>query len=509
MPKDEEEDEPEVKYTPGGFFTETGLLFEQVKDGKFVMWNIDNEITTKDTVFYGLKYMPLPKVPWPLCKELLPYGDRESLWRDVKQFIWDHVFLPDEALYDVLTAWVFASWLPEIWPVVPYIFFFGPVASGKTRALEVLQRLCYRGLLSSNISSAALFRACEEWHPTLILDETEIYSKSERIEVIGLLNSGYRRGQFAIRAKSTAEGVVLEAFDVFGFKALAGTGGLAAALESRSIMVRMLKNRRKVRLFVDEARAEELRSKLLMWRMEKLRFEHTEKQDWIRHINEGPERDLCDLCDLFLREVPPLKIDSGRTQELFQCLLAVANEGRENIVKYAEKTEEMRHFEEKASIEAELVEILLNSNLSMENNIVLTKALAEAFNQSRSEREKWKSSSIGRIMRRLGFDRRSTRLGKGWYVDPDRIRYLKEIYLGGEGTPEKGSHRSQRSQPSSKEVLEFVRARFVQGTREEWVGFAVEAGLSEKDAEALFESLKGEDLYCFDFGSQTLWRWAR
>ena len=108
----------------------------------------------------------------------------------------------------------------------PYIFFYGPVASGKTRGLEVLQRLNYRGILASNISAAALFRSCQEWHPTLLLDETEIYNKDTKTEMIGLLNSGYRRSQYAIRVKLTQQGSELEAFDVFDFKALAGTKGL-------------------------------------------------------------------------------------------------------------------------------------------------------------------------------------------------------------------------------------------------------------------------------------------
>jgi len=44
--------------------------------------------------------------------------------------------------------------------------------------------------------------------------------------MIGLLNSGYRRSQYAIRVKLTQQGSELEAFDVFDFKALAGTKGL-------------------------------------------------------------------------------------------------------------------------------------------------------------------------------------------------------------------------------------------------------------------------------------------
>jgi hypothetical protein len=56
-----------------------------------------------------------------------------------------------------------------------------------------------------------------------------------------------------------------------------------------------------------------------------------------------------------------------------------------------------------------------------------------------------------------------------------------------------------------------VRSRFIEDTEEEWISFAVEAGLSEKDAAALFESLKGSTLFWFDRPShgKTVWRWVK
>jgi hypothetical protein len=61
-----------------------------------------------------------------------------------------------------------------------------------------------------------------------------------------------------------------------------------------------------------------------------------------------------------------------------------------------------------------------------------------------------------------------------------------------------------------QEALEFVRSRFVEGTQEEWIGLAVGAGLPEKEAEALFENLKGAEVFWFDRPSdgKTVWRWV-
>lgn len=402
-----------VKLSPG--FWANGFVFEQVEDCKYAD-GATQDLLEEYTILGSYKhldiYQPLNRCPWPLATEGVNYGSTAELWRDVRQFIHDHLFLPNEELYDVLVAWVLASWIREVWVTVPYLFFYGPVASGKTRGLEVLQRLCYRGLLASNISVAALFRSCEQWHPTLFMDETEIYGNEKKAEIIGLLNSGYRKGQLTVRARPTKEGVKLDTFDCFGFKALAGTRGLAQTLESRCIMIRMMKSHRPVKQLIDEKAALALRNKLLEFRFYTLQC----------------ERDLCDLSDLFLEGVPSLDFADGRLVELYSCLLAVSNEGRESILEHAKNTFEIRQMEEQATIEAELVEILSKHDLTDEKNVAMTRDIANAFNEDRPDREKWKTTSIGWKLRGLGFIKVHTRKGKGWVIEKNRLESLKRNY---------------------------------------------------------------------------------
>lgn len=409
-----------------------------MEDGKYA--NGSNEdLTDEYTVMEHLDiYQPLNRTVWPLATKAVNYGSTAELWGEVRQFIREHLFLPEEALYDVLTAWIFASWIREIWSTVPYLFFYGPVASGKTRGLEVLQQLCYRGILASNISSAALFRICETWHPTLFLDETEIYGTEKKVEVIGLLNSGYRRGQLAVRAAPTAnKDFEVKTFDVFGFKALAGTKGLAQALESRCIMIRMMKSHNQVRQLIDEDAALALRNKLLEFRFYTMQC----------------ERDLCDLSDLFLESVPPLDFADGRLVELYSPLLAVSNEGRESILEHAKNTFEIRQMEEQATVEAELVEILAKNDLTDEKNIAMTKDIANAFNEDRLDREKWKTTSIGWKLRGLGFIKVHTRKGKGWVIEKSRLESLKRNY-GINGTPPEKGQKGHKGHTDLDKVFE-------------------------------------------------------
>lgn len=403
---DEEEEDPKIS-SPG--FCRHGFVFEQVKNGRFAQGetvDLSAEYTIRENT-----YQPLKRCPWPLAADAVNYGSLSDLWRAIRAFIHEHLFLPEDALYDVVTAWVMATWTPEIWNAVPYLFFYGPPATGKTRGEEVLHRLCYRGVLASNISSAALFRLCDKYHPTLLLDETEIYNKDMRREVTGLLNCGYRRGQFAWRVRLTDGRGELEPFDTFGFKGLAGTRQLAETLTSRCIPIRMLRARRKVRLTIDEKKATELRGKLLSLR--------------IATLTSG---ELGELSEQFIGRVPNLNIEDGRLIELFTPLLAVSNEGHEAILGYAHREDERRRAEEKATEEAEMIRILVKYDLTNERGIVLTKKIVEKFNEHRADRDKTSSRFLGYLMHRLGFLKVHTRKGNGWQIDQERLQYYAEIY---------------------------------------------------------------------------------
>jgi hypothetical protein len=432
---------PKQVSSPGFLMQDKKLVFEQIEHGVYAMYSLE-----KGTLLYresgpitdyydeqcDVQYLPLKRVPWPLTEPKLTFTllEEATLWQDVKKFIYDHVDVVEAELYDVLTAWVFATYIPEVWMVVPYIFAYGPVATGKTRLLETLQILGYRGIIGSNVSTASLFRGCELWHPTVFLDEAEIYSNAEHAEIIGLLNAGYRRGQFAWRVKNSDQGTELELFDVFGFKALSGTEGLAKTLESRSIMIRMIKNTRPVEFLLSLEKARELRGRLLMWRFLKLR----------ELSNEGYER-----YERYSKVPSSLEFSNGRLIELFQPLVAVSNEGSENIVKYAKKVFEIRQLEEETTVEAMVLNALIDSKSKLEENVILTKDIRDTLNIDIPKKEQFKTTTVGRIMRRLGFICKHTLRGNGWVWNDSRVQLLKSRYLPRDDTSEKSSYHSYHS----------------------------------------------------------------
>jgi hypothetical protein len=78
----------------------------------------------------------------------------------------------DKCFCALMTAFAISTWLHEKLPVAPYLALVGPPGSGKTTAMRILNLLCYRALLTSDISSSAFYDISHRVHPTILLDET-------------------------------------------------------------------------------------------------------------------------------------------------------------------------------------------------------------------------------------------------------------------------------------------------------------------------------------------------
>jgi hypothetical protein len=394
-------------------------IFEQVEGNHFLVWDRIEEkfiVNSKDVwhsyAVDGVKYLPLLRLPWPSVTVIAFTVNEEQLFNELRQFFIEHLDVQNELFYDVYACFVMASWRCEDFKVVPYLFFIGPLSSGKTRALECLQRLCYRGILAASMSAASLFRALEAWHPTIFLDETEIYNRKEMVEVLALLNSGYRKGQYAIRIEKIEEGTPqIAMFDTFGFKILAGTEELASTLQSRCIITPMSRAVRQINLFINEEKAQDLRNSLLYYRFKNL----------------GKNVD-CDVSE-FNRENG--YFHNARVIELFISLIQVAPtpEVKQRLIKCMRQITQSRLDEEQASIEARIFEAVLKCEEKVETGKISTQAITEAFNEGISEKEQLKSYQVGRKVRALGFEKCRFSGGKsGFYWDKTLIERLKARY---------------------------------------------------------------------------------
>ena len=190
---------PKFVSSPGKIID--SICFEQTANKEYIAYDLNDKTiiappggtTWPQWETLVCSYVPLSSLPWRGLPMPQPYENIDKLYSEIREFLYDHIDFMEDIEYDIAVAWIMHTWRMENWNATPYLFFFGPAASGKTWTMEVLGALSYRPMLTFP-SSAALYRTTEEWHPTLFLDEVQIYlMRTERGEIINYLNAGYRR----------------------------------------------------------------------------------------------------------------------------------------------------------------------------------------------------------------------------------------------------------------------------------------------------------------------------
>lgn len=155
--------------------------------------------------------------------EATPTVDGASLAAAVWRYIREYVVLSSEQLTAV-TLFVLHTWCFEAAQATPYLVVLSPLwQTGKTRLLEVLERLVASPIRADDITGPALFRAIEALRPTVLLDELDVLfaSMGERADTLrSLLNAGNRVSGVVHRCVPPSWDV--KAFSVFCPKVLAG-----------------------------------------------------------------------------------------------------------------------------------------------------------------------------------------------------------------------------------------------------------------------------------------------
>ena len=172
-----------------------------------------------------------------------------------------------------MTLWAAHTHAFDAFNCTPYLAISSPEKrSGKTRLLEVLELLVREPLPTANISDAALFRVIDARQPTLLVDEVDAIfgKKSQRDELRGIINAGYRRGATTHRMGG-ANNSTLQTFSVYCPKAFAGIGDcLPDTVVDRAIPMRLKRRTRgnaveRFRLREVQPEGHDLRDRLSSW----------------------------------------------------------------------------------------------------------------------------------------------------------------------------------------------------------------------------------------------------
>lgn len=168
--------------------------------------------------------------------------DPVEVYLETERLLDKYVDFRDEDTSDVLALWTIGTYLYPLFEAFPYVGLMGPKGSGKTKTLDVIAKLAFNARVSSSMSPASLFRVVQATRGMLGIDEAERLGNSKdpvAADLRLLLNAGYKRGSPAIRCEGDEHRVV--EFEVYGPKIIASIRGLEDVLESRCILINMLR----------------------------------------------------------------------------------------------------------------------------------------------------------------------------------------------------------------------------------------------------------------------------
>lgn len=438
--------QPKIQYSSGNF-----LNVEEVeKDSQigFAAYDSGSNIWNFKLSLPNIKPVPKEDIPWFLPAYPEDYGSEPELYKEVRSFIYDHVDLPNDWQYDVLTAYVFAQYLPEYWESVPYLNFIGPKGCGKTRAEKTLHLLSYRGIFGTSISTSAMFHAIHKDHASIFYDEAEILADSkEKGDLMAIINNGYQKDGRAYRYNMDLGHY--EHFNTFGFKVFTSTKILAGTVEDRSIVFYMQKNVRDIPITIDRKSALKLRGKLLLFRFKHItqsaeESEASEATEAILKSKANDNRNVELYLPLYYILQKILSSSSKRASEASEVSEASPID---KILTALKNQTEAKQTEDRLSIEADIVTAITSCKALVINDRLSINDITTEINANREEKNQWKNYSISKQCKKLGFQSCRMTDGKaGIYWNEGLIKNLEARYGSFELKAESGSQAASTSQ---------------------------------------------------------------
>ncbi|MEU1540980.1 DUF3631 domain-containing protein [Actinacidiphila glaucinigra] len=203
-------------------------------------------------------------------------SDGAALLSEVEAFHRRFNVFPLEAAYAAVVLWDAHAHLLDCFDATPRLAFLSPEpASGKSRALEIVETLVPYPMVAVNASASALFRAVSglSARPTILFDEIDTVfgpKAGENEQLRGFLNAGHRRSGVMYRCVGDGANQQVQEFPSFCAVAVAGLGSLPDTILTRSVIIRMRRRARNERVEpfrqrVHESEGHALGDRLAAW----------------------------------------------------------------------------------------------------------------------------------------------------------------------------------------------------------------------------------------------------
>lgn len=333
--------------------------------------------------------------------------DYHELYNSINDILKELVIFPETIHYKIIALWIISTWKLECWETVGFPVFRGIPGSGKTRALNIIQELCYRCVPCATATFVAVGRLSHYWNVSLTIDEANstLNPKTESgSQMLNFVKQSYKRGsKYLLGDKDDIENVF--AINNFGFKAFAGEKAFNPALVSRGIDIYMEKSEptgQKLDYYKEEF--DRIRTMLLNYRYK---------------TDKPPD----------LGEIFELK---GRTREVYESIIATAihiGQETKDIILFAQELEKESEEELQGTVQFEILQYIKNGqeNETLDDSpeIMLLKEITDYLGWSDGkDRQK-----IGYLLKNLGLKTKHTRSGKAIsLVDRSNAKRLGYLY---------------------------------------------------------------------------------
>ncbi|GAN33974.1 MULTISPECIES: DUF3631 domain-containing protein [Candidatus Brocadia] len=166
----------------------------------------------------------------------------KELYQEIKQTMKNYIEFQREAIYGIITAWIIATYFHRCFHAFPFLFIYGKKQSGKSRFLDLLERLSFNAMKVKGVSVAALADSIDGIRGTFLNDQAEELSNKKNTEILGILSDSYTigGGKRRIVNMSNKSRRIME-FETFGPKAFASIKELDSDLKDRCIEITMLR----------------------------------------------------------------------------------------------------------------------------------------------------------------------------------------------------------------------------------------------------------------------------
>lgn len=400
-------------------FIETdNYIVEQIdaKKPRFCLYNKNTESIeyVKHVEFDGKEYIPIndnlvKKGFIQLPTEAQEYGTDKDLTDEIADYFYTNFEVPQ--FFEMFLPYlVMFYWVYEKFPFIPYTHFVGLTGTGKTTAQEAFGAICYKPIdVAGAVTMASIFRVATQWRGTLLLDEFEPNGDAYK-EIVLLLKTGV--GNKALLRTEGDKEKKVEVYTVKSPKVFTSEKPVNdAGLQSRTLTIQMSKTKRSIPLYKleeDYDKAQEIRNKLLLWRL--------------RHLNKIDLRS-------FKYGFEELKAFDRRVQQVITPIYYLSdNITRESIVQFAIKQEAETKRERQESIEGQIFYYIAN-NADPITLVNITSFLNEDRNNLQKVSEKKTANLIRKIfgleIKREGHDNKRVIVTDG---QEEKLYQLSEYF---------------------------------------------------------------------------------